>query len=391
MPHSVSHSENHSVSPSENESSDTIAGSLSALSLTETPETVTVDATPAQYNPFAPFLANEVGAAIDATPAQYNPFASFLSNEVGAPEAVHSIDELTRVVIPRHLTGLRRSRRFELAESDPLYLQGRQFQERWGVSEASFLNWLELLTGWMDFPALMLLNPSPCDHLPHAEMVDMSTTLTWVENTLQMARLALPDVIIFDMFPMVRDNLLERTEAADRVALVQESFALTVECLRRIQPRVLISCQCCTQPLNDRWGFFDNTMAQQLCSSVAGAQSGQVRRVDVDGHRMHVVQGMHPNYVVQKRPDLEGVLQRLFVQVFRGFGAWKSRREATQGALLDAATVISGLVVTLRRQLQLYQEMCQQAQECGIEGPMAVGRVEELQSQLDGWEGHLDG
>lgn len=184
MPHSVSHSENHSVSPSENESSDTIAGSLSALSLTETPETVTVDATPAQYNPFAPFLANEVGAAIDATPAQYNPFASFLSNEVGAPEAVHSIDELTRVVIPRHLTGLRRSRCFELAELDPLYLQGRQFQERWGVSEASFLNWLELLTGWMDFPALMLLNPSLCDYLPHAEMVDMSTTLTWVENTL---------------------------------------------------------------------------------------------------------------------------------------------------------------------------------------------------------------
>lgn len=58
---------------------------------------------------------------------------------------------------------------------------------------------------------------------------------------------------------------------------------------------------------------------------------------------------------------------------------------------MDAATVISGLVVTLRWQLQLYQEMCQQAQECGIEGPMAVGRVEELQSQLDGWEGHLDG
>lgn len=70
-------------------------------------------------------------------------------------------------------------------------------------------------------------------------------------------------------------------------------------------------------------------MAQQLCSSVAGAQLGQVRRVDVDGHRMHVVQGMHPNYVVQKRPDLEGVLQGLFVQVFRGFGAWKLRREAT--------------------------------------------------------------
>jgi hypothetical protein len=337
--------------------------------LTETPETVTVD----------------------AAPARYNPFAAFFANTVGAPEAVHSIDGLTRIVIPQHLTGLRRSRRFELAESDPLYLQGRKFQGRWGISEASFQNWMELLTGWMEFPALMLLNPSPWDHLPHPEMVDLSTTLAWVENTLRRARLALTDVIIFDIFPMVRDDLLERTDVADRVALVQESFALTVECLRRVQPRVLISCQCCTQPLNARWGFFDDAMAQQLCSSVAGAQSGQVRVVDVEGHQMHVVQGMHPNYVVQKRPDLEGVLQDLFVRVFRDFGAWKSRREAIQGALLDAATVISGLVITLRRQLQLYQEMCQQAQECGIEGPMAVGRVEELQSQLDGWEGHLDG
>ncbi|KAB8213194.1 hypothetical protein BDV33DRAFT_185227 [Aspergillus novoparasiticus] len=356
-----------SVSPSENESSDILAGSLGALSLTE--KTVTVHATPAQYNPFAPFLVNEARA----------------------PEAIHSIDELMRVVIPQHLAGLQRCRRFQLAESDPLYLQGRQFQERWGVSESSFLNWMELLTGWMEFPAVMLLNPSPWDHLPHAEMVDLSTTLTWLEDTLQMAQLALQDVIIFDMFPMVRDDLLERTDVADRVALVQESFALTVECLRRVQPRVLISCQCCTQPLNARWGFFDNAMAQQLCSSVAGAQSGQVRGVDVGGHRMHVVQGMHPNYIVQKRPDLNGMLQGLFVRVFHGFGVWKSRRQATQGALLGAATVISSLVVTLRRQLQLYQKMCQQAQEFGIEGPVAVGRVEELQSQLDGWEGHLDG
>ncbi|KAH1843007.1 hypothetical protein KXX54_001103 [Aspergillus fumigatus] len=126
-------------------------------------------------------------------------------------------------------------------------------------------------------------------------------------------------------------------------------------------------------------------MAQRLCSSVAGAQSGLVRGVDVGGHRMHVVQGMHPHYVVRQRPDLERVLQELFVWVFRGFGAWKSHRMATRKALWDAARVISGLLFALQQQLQLYRQMCQRAQEYGIDGPVAVGRVEELQSQLDGW------
>ncbi|KAH1419484.1 hypothetical protein KXX32_008755, partial [Aspergillus fumigatus] len=205
----------HSVPLSDSDSSGPLVGSLTALSLTETPETETVDAEPSQYNPFIPYLGNEVGTS----------------------DAVRSIDQLIRDAIPRHLAELRQTRRFELAESDSLYIRGRQFQERWGASEASFLNWKELLSGWIDFPAVMLLNPSPCDHLPYGEMVDQSTTLTWVEDSLQPAKLTLSDVIIFDMFPMVRDDILKCVEEADRLVLVQESFALTVECLRRIRPR----------------------------------------------------------------------------------------------------------------------------------------------------------
>ncbi|KAF7592485.1 hypothetical protein BBP40_000220 [Aspergillus hancockii] len=248
----------HSVPLSDADSSGPLVGSLTALSLTEAPETETVDAEPSRYNPFIPYLVNEVGT----------------------PNAVHSINQLIRDVIPRHLAELRQTRRFELAESDSLYLRGRQFQERWGASEASFLNRKELLSGWIDFPAVMLLNPSPCDHLPYGEMVDQSTTLTWVEEGLQPAKLTLSDVIIFNMFPMVRVDILKWVEEADRLVLVQESFALTVEGLRRIRPRVLISCQCSTHPQNTRWGFFEETMAQQLCSSVAWAQSGLVRGVD---------------------------------------------------------------------------------------------------------------
>jgi hypothetical protein len=77
----------HSVSLSDTASSDPLVGSLTALSLTETRETETVDAEPSPYNPFVPYLVNEAGE----------------------PDAVHSIDQLTRDVIPRHLAGLRQT------------------------------------------------------------------------------------------------------------------------------------------------------------------------------------------------------------------------------------------------------------------------------------------
>lgn len=54
---------------------------------------------------------------------------------------------------------------------------------------------------------------------------------------------------------------------------------------------------------HERWGFFDDKLAQQLCSSVEGAKSRRVQRVDVGKNRMHVVQGMHPQYVVQWEPS----------------------------------------------------------------------------------------
>jgi uncharacterized protein YnzC (UPF0291/DUF896 family) len=84
----------HAVPLSDTDSSGPLVGSLTALSLTETPETETVDTETSQYNPFVPYFVNEAGT----------------------PDAVHSIDQLTRDVIPRHLAALRQTRRFELAE-----------------------------------------------------------------------------------------------------------------------------------------------------------------------------------------------------------------------------------------------------------------------------------
>lgn len=46
----------------------------------------------------------------------------------------------------------------------------------------------------------------------------------------------------------------------------------------------------------------------------------------------------------------------------------------------------------LRRLIQLYRQLCGQGPECGVEGPVAVERAEELGMQLAEWErGSSDG
>lgn len=357
----------------EHGSSDPLQGSFNGLSLTDFRETRAGEREPSRLNPFEAFIspASETTGDLGRNPLQ-------------------SVEDLTREVIPGHLRELQQPRRFTLDENDALYAQGRQFQRKWSVSEEGFLNWKALLSGWFEFPAVMLLNPSSWDHLEFDEMEEMSTTLTWLREMLAQVKLGLDDVIIFDMFPMLRDELrddvMKRMGPAKRDELARESFALTKASLAIIRPRVLISCQCCTKPTNERWGFFQDALALNLCSSVAESQSERVRVVDVSAHQMQVVQGMHPQYVVQRQRDLEEVLAGLFRRVFGPFGMWQSRRVATQQGLQDAGAMLLGLVALLRLQVQRYERLCAQAEGSGVDGPVAVRRVKELGAQLAVWE-----
>lgn len=380
MPHSV-----HSASSLGDESGDPLQGSLAGLSLTDTHETGKVESEPSGFNPFKAFPspAPETGPPKDNA---LNPFAPYLTTSTRERDLVQSVEDLTQDVIPQHLDRLQQPRRFTLDETDALYAQGREFQEKWGVLEEAFLNWKSLLSGFIEYPAVMLLNPSPWDHLVFHEMVDRSPTLSWVQETLARTQLGLNNVIIFDTFPMLWEDVLERMGPAKQEKLVRESFALTRASLELIRPRVLISCQCCTNPRNERWGFFSDVLARQLCSSVEWAKSGKVQGVDVSGHQMHVVLGMHPLFVVQREPNLESMLAGLFMRVFKPFGAWQPRRMATQQGLQDAGALLSGQVVQLQRLIQLYRQLCGQAAGSGVEGPVAVERAEELGTQLAEWE-----
>lgn len=261
----------HSVSPSLVDGSDPLHRLITGLSLTDMIGTDPVEVEPGQDSPFKAYLQEESGE-----------------------RSVWSVDELARDVIPQHLAQLRQTRRFLFNNTDDLYTRARGFQERYGVSEASFLNWRELLSGWMDFPAVLLPNPSDWDHLPPDEMIEISPTLSWMRDALQQTQLTLADVIILDTFPMVTNDLLESVDQKDRQELVRDCFTLALECLRYVRPRLLISCQCSAKTDYEQWGVFNDELGHNLCSSVPRAQLQRVQTVDIGRHTMQVVQGIHP-------------------------------------------------------------------------------------------------
>lgn len=170
------------------------------------------------------------------------------------------------------LSRLRRTPQLVVNESCPLYHVRWEFQEKYGISEASFQNWKELLCGWLNFPVILLLNPSSFDVLGYEQMVQQSLTLRWLKKNLKVMKFELHDMIVMDMFPMVSNKLLEsKVFVEDWSELVADAFKLTWMCLQYIQLQIVLSCQCCSKAMNEKWGPLGDLRAAELSSSEAGA------------------------------------------------------------------------------------------------------------------------
>ncbi|KAK5790556.1 hypothetical protein VI817_007843 [Penicillium citrinum] len=355
----------HPVSVAEDDDVDTLNGRIASVKLDEREEN------PGRIN-------------------RINPFAPYLENE-----SLRFVDDLARTLIPKRLSGLQQTRWLEINETCPIYVAGRKFQIKYGISEASFQNWIKLLCGYLDFPVILLLNPSGFDVLEYEEMVQQSPTLLWLKDNLEILNLELRDVIVLDTFPMVTDGLSESKKfAEDWSELVADSFELTLTCLRYIRPQILISCQCCSKAINKRWGSFGDVRATELCSSEAGARQELVKKVNIYGHRMLVVQGVHPQNVVQYNPKMEGILKTLLTKVLGPFGQWKERRvterrEAAQREVVLAQDGITNGMTVLLKQMDLFEQICRHKNE--IELTVTVGRVKEWRKQIENWAREMSG
>lgn len=149
-----------------------------------------------------------------------NPFQESLNGE---PEQ----DQLERLIQGRLLPDLQRRQNLtRLSPNDPFFQDARDICEREGWNREGLSNYITLLCGAFNFPAILLLNPSGWDHLPWDEMVQNSPTLTWLQQTLEPWGFTLRDIIIIDAFPFLADRKMAM-ESAEKLRLSNEVFNLT--------------------------------------------------------------------------------------------------------------------------------------------------------------------
>ncbi|RAL17769.1 uncharacterized protein BO97DRAFT_419996 [Aspergillus homomorphus CBS 101889] len=222
-------------------------------------------------------------------------------------------------------------------------------------------------------------------------MVQLSPTLGWLKENLELMKPGLRDMIAMDTYPMITDGSLVSRGSAE---LVADSFERTLKCLQYIHPQILILCQCCSKAGDEKWGSFSHPKAEELCSSEACARQEQVKTVDVYGHQMLVVHEVHLQDVVQYNQETEEVLNTIFTMVLGPFGQWKDRRLTVQreAARREYVMVKEGVREGMRgliRQMQLFEHICGQEARNGVLSK-ATKRVEEWRKQMESWAKEMD-
>ncbi|KAJ5742549.1 uncharacterized protein N7511_011281 [Penicillium nucicola] len=245
--------------------------------------------------------------------------------------------------------------------------EARHIWEREGWNGEGLSNYITLLCGILNFPAILLLNPSGWDYLPWNEMIENSPTLTWLEQALEPWGFTLRDIIIIDTFPLLTDRDMNSMEDAEKLRLSSEVFNLTVSFLHRFKPPVMVSCQCATKTSHPRWGIVEHPVAALLCSSVGGARRREVAQLSVNERIIHVVQGFHPMYIERTadpeiRSGLDETLHSIIEKLYRPCAEWKDQRDREcQENLLVAAREVDATMAAFLDSLTAYRRCQRQA------------------------------
>jgi len=225
----------------------------------------------------------------------------------------------------------RRKNLLRLSPNHSFFQDARDLWEREGWDGEGLSNYITLLCGILNFPAILLLNPSGWDHLPWDHMIQNSPTLRWLQQMLGSCGLTMRDIIIIDAFPLLTDRDMNDMEKTEKLRLSNEVFKLTVKFLRRFKPPIMISCQCSSNPSNRRWGIVKDPLAALLCSSVGAARRREVATIALEEHTTHIVQGFHPMHIerdedLERRSDLDQVLRSILEALYRPCADWKDRQ-----------------------------------------------------------------
>lgn len=249
------------------------------------------------------------------------------------------IDVLIRTKLSDDLEGLEKYRK--LTEVHPCFRLAREFCQKYGISDLAFKNFVRLACGNLNFPILMLLNPCS-NHKTKGfdEMIRKSATLRWIQEALKKIGLDLEDVIIFDACPLLDDKSLEKMDNATRLTAMSDAYDLTWKMLEILRPNIIVACHC--NPSGPLWEGIAHIAKEKLASTIRGANKGEVKKIDINGHDLHVVQAYHPS---RKTKEMKERLEKILHRVYAPCAAWKKNHRIALRGLIDAIDSLTNAVI----------------------------------------------
>ena len=254
-------------------------------------------------------------------------------------------DGIYRVIRDVLTQGLETENNNEMIRPDhPCFDKSWKYARRWRISNQAIDNHIRLACGYLKFPVMMLLNPSPNhETLSLDEMVRECKTLVWIRGILREIGLTLADVIILDICTLLDDRHIGKMDEDEKDRAMYEAYNVTWEMLQMIKPKITVSCQCSSS--DNKWGGGTHEIAKELCSSVRRAERGQVKETYIEGRKIHVVQAYHPggflNYSNHEDPNGE-CLKRLLLRVYRPCG-WELKRKGVEAKVASMNNLINEL------------------------------------------------
>jgi len=167
--------------------------------------------------------------------------------------------------------------------------------------------------------------------------------LVWIQGVLREIGLTLAEVIILDICTLLDDCHIRGMYENEKDRAMYEAYNVTREMLQMIKPKIIVSCQCST--FNIKWGGGTHEIARKLCSSMRGAENGEVNETYIEGHKIHVVQAYHPggflNHSSREDPNGER-LRRLLLRVYRPCG-WELKWKEVEAKVASMNNFINEL------------------------------------------------
>lgn len=214
-------------------------------------------------------------------------------------------------------------------------------------------NFQQLLCGYQDLPAIILLNPSNA-HTEDFSKMALCPTIKWISDTLDKIGLKVEDVPILDICGFFSSNDLEDLGELKWIA-VEESYRATDAILRYLQPSTVVSCQCATKGQyqirnyvwTESWRIAGNELARSLASSKLDMLLKRARPVPLDSEELWMVNGIHPMAAIRERQTNEKIsvlgkyLELVFQEVYGPCVLWLRAREREDALRRNKHTIHS--------------------------------------------------